>query len=88
MYKFVSWNGHVCEGQRFTTVVLSSCESAVGYMETQSYDFNACRFLPVYMYVYICMYVCIYIYVHMMHRYVVSICMRARVCVCVHRYVG
>ena len=42
-YSKVTWNGHICHGRVFTTVVSHECLKHQGYLETISYDVSACK---------------------------------------------
>jgi hypothetical protein len=42
-YAKVTWNGHVCHGRTFTSVVSHECWRKPGFLETISYDISACK---------------------------------------------
>ncbi len=42
-YAKVTWNGHICHGRIFTTVVSHECWRNHGFLETVSYDVSACK---------------------------------------------
>jgi hypothetical protein len=42
-YAKVTWNGHICHGRIFTTVVSHECWRHHGFLETISYDVSACK---------------------------------------------